>query len=1416
MGAYRIFISSPTDVQLERDRADDVLRRLNSVRAGRRQIEIIRWEHEFYNANADFQAQIASPADCELVICIFWKRLGSELPDKYARPDGTIPTGSEYEFESALEAAASRTEKVPDVLVYRKTAAVTFAAETVELEKAQYERFMQFWRRWFRNEKGHFVAGFQTFDSAQDFERQLEQNLRQWLSNQEVNVVWTSGSPFRGLEPFHVEHAPIFFGRDREIERARARLITLAGSGRPFLLVAGASGTGKSSLVRAGLIPRLAQPGGLSALGSTLRWTTLNPGAIAGDWALGLSSAVFAVSALGKELEQGDFGTPQALAALLERTDVTSVSPITSALGRAAAALAEAQGRSEISPVVLLILIDQLEEIFIWPQAEATKFLRMLRLLFNLPGSPVWLIATLRSDFQHRLLANDDLEVLVGRTEVRGPDEADRILELAFPTAAELREIIVQPASAAGLTFEVGLDGRDLGETLEREARPEAMPAVQFLLNELYERRNGSTLKLDVFDELGGVAGVMARRGEAVFQAADPAARLAFPRVIRALATQARGDMAPTARRVSEKSVENDAAALRMLSALKDARLVISDQGEMKIAHDTLLTGWNRLAEQIATEQRLFEARDRLEQLCRLWVQGEKGENRPRRLLLEGFTLAEGRELLAKWGKAALDDKQSGLSSFILASDRLERRRRRTTQGVAWVLALVFGALALQWYSNWLQAEVALAIAKSREALRDNQVETAIGHAADAFNWMPHEPSRSALGAAIAELSPHLMATFDIGANAAAELTWLDRDTIAYTNAGGNIIEIAARPQHSRNVIARWPSLRSSDSLPKASRVVALRAVTPRAMTMVMEDGEMSVLRRDPGAAPAAPNYKAAVPTVAAAATIGPSGKFAVLATIGGDAVIIECNAPPDGDHKECQQHQLIGIRAKAVAIEDTETRFAIADYEGALTVFDRSGQAISQRLQLATDLVSLAWASDRNALAVGTSDGEVAIVDFEAGILRKTGGAAVPGHPVTTLAWRPGYRDLAFSCGGQAICLLRHETGSQLSEATPIQLWHAHSHKVTRLAWSPSGDVLASLALDDTIRLWRGAQNTDAVRSFYSEVVAEHTVLAASNDGRWLAAGDRRGSVRIWDTTTMVVVRSVTFGTGLQIAHLSWSPSGRSLAVATDSGLVASMTARVEEPVRVLSISTDAHSRITWAEQDQTIVLPLGSDGRLALIDVSGADLRVKGYIAALSGQRRPWGVVADPATDRLFASYTDAAGEIHIWNLNSARSLGAMSYNLLVPRDRDAGGCLSITPDGRWLAVSGGDSYVRIFDVVNASAWRAVPISAGKTHCVSFSPSGQKLAALGSDGKLYVWSMEYQRVKTFAILRAAPQLKRTLENIERQSHPRWLAWLGDTQIAVASETSSVELINLDTDRWLHRLQDVRSVAVPSSGRGD
>ena len=225
----RVFVSSPGDVEHERRRVDRVAERLNGEFAGIARIETIRWQNSFYGAPADFQGRIPEAADCDVVIAIFWSRLGPELPPDFPRmPDGEpYPSATAYEVLTAI--AARESKDAPDVFVFRKNepprAAIDDDAE-LEHAQTQWKHLRTFFERRIHNPQGHTVASVRRFESVDQFEAQVDALLRDWLETHVPHgrsMIWPiaiKGSPFRGLACFDVEHAPVFFGRARDVARA--------------------------------------------------------------------------------------------------------------------------------------------------------------------------------------------------------------------------------------------------------------------------------------------------------------------------------------------------------------------------------------------------------------------------------------------------------------------------------------------------------------------------------------------------------------------------------------------------------------------------------------------------------------------------------------------------------------------------------------------------------------------------------------------------------------------------------------------------------------------------------------------------------------------------------------------------------------------------------------------------------------------------------------------------------------------------------------------------------------------------------------------------------------------------------------------------------------------------------------------
>jgi WD40 repeat protein len=1403
MERYRVFLSSPADVMTERDRAEAVIKRLNAERVDQRQLELIRWELEYYGAKSDFQAQIPKPSDCQLVVCAFWKRLGSELPDKYVRADGTIPTGTEYEFEEAMKVAAERPEKLPDILVYRKTAEVKFSVETLDFERAQYDRFMAFWQRWFRNEKGHFLAGFQSFATPDEFEAVFERNLRAWLHDREVDVTWTKGSPYRGLEPFDVEHAPIFFGRRREVERARARLITSAMGDKPFLLITGASGSGKSSLARAGLIPRLAQLGGLSTLAAALRRTAFTPGQIANDWALGLATRLFEDNALGNELRLGDFNDGGKLAAQIVRGDASACAPLVRALQRAGEKIAAAENREVAPKVALLLLIDQLEELFAWPKERAASFLALVQELCRLPGAPVVVVGTMRSDFQHRLAEFPALAALAGRSEIKGPYEGEQTLELTLPSAGDLRDMILNPARAAGLLFEIGGE-RDLAQLIEAEARPEAIPSVQFLLTELYAARSGKTLTLAAFDALGGVKGVMAKRGEDVYGAVDQPARDAFPRVVRALVTQVRSDVPASTRRVSERAFAEDPAAAGLTGALREARLIISDRGELRFTHDSLLTGWARLKDQIAEEQRLFGARERLEQYCDRWVESANEPKRARnQLLLEGFPLAEGRELLAKWGAAGLADRQPELPSYIKASDKRDKQARVTRQVVWLSIAAILTAVPILLYFQQQstkraqqESEASLWVAQSQSYLRDRNVAAALDYADRAFKSVPTPLSRSTLLTALMETSPHKVRVTSVGPETAEALAWLDGDTLAFASGSGQVRAFPALDGQSRPRVDTWslPAVkRKQDGNDAVVRV--LRPLGPDRMLAIFDEGSISVVGRGARAAqPQQSPQEMSINPTAHAAAAGRNGATIVMASVEEAITVHRCNWTA-AQARSCEAGTLGEARGRAVAVSPDEKRIAVGGEDGTVTVYDAFGKTLGKPLSIGAPIVALGWAEQRDWIAAGTSGGEIAVLDVGAQTEPIIAREKLGERPITALAWGPKDLNVAFVCDGSSICLWQADAGDKQPRFKPIIRFEGHVSPVTRLNWSPNGRHLASTATDGTIRIWDLVPNTDGSFALYSDQPAELVTVATSFDGKWLAAGAGDGTIRLFDAATGALAHTVTPPSKSEVEFLAWSRNG-SLAAIYESSNVGIVSRDRQQPEIALE-AVSGEYRIAWTDEGRILAVPL-RDSRVALIDMTGSPDSRPVYLGT-SGAKAGWGIAVDPAGRTLFVGH--ANGEIVAWDLATKKPAPALQNTRPGRVQNVAAGSLSVSPDGRWLAASGADRFVTIYDLTKRTNWLDLETEASETRAVAFSPGGQRLAALGMDHRVYVWDFENGMAKRALAVDAIPTRATMGDGSRSGERAGWLAWMSDDTIAVATASSAITVIRLDQARWRQRI---------------
>ncbi len=401
-----------------------------------------------------------------------------------------------------------------------------------------------------------------------------------------VSTVVPTRNPYRGLEAFEQADADDFYGR----ERAVAEMVAVLRH-EPLLVVVGPSGIGKSSAVKAGLLPALAA----GAVPGSESWlvTELVPGR--------------------RPFEQ--------LGAALGRIASSDVSDVAGELSSGSSALAAVIDEAAPGNRGVVILIDQLEELFTQTidEAERRDFLRMLVEVAQTPTMAVRLVATLRADYFDRPLAYPGFDdAIQGRTVVLGAMSSD-----------ELADAVRLPAAAVGVQIESGVVDRIVAEV---EAQPGALPLAQHTLSELFDRRMTNTVTIADLDAVGGVAGSIGRRAEQIYQSFDDRTRVAMePMFLRLVSvTEGHGDTRRRVRRTELERVGMDTDDLNaVLGEYGRHRLLTFDRDRtsraptVELAHEALLTEWAQIAEWIegAREDLLF--RRRMESSASDWLSAD-------------------------------------------------------------------------------------------------------------------------------------------------------------------------------------------------------------------------------------------------------------------------------------------------------------------------------------------------------------------------------------------------------------------------------------------------------------------------------------------------------------------------------------------------------------------------------------------------------------------------------------------------------------------------------------------------------------------------------------------------------------------------------------------------------------------------
>ncbi|WP_172587477.1 nSTAND1 domain-containing NTPase [Shewanella xiamenensis] len=481
---------------------------------------------------------------------------------------------------------------------------------------------------------------------------------------------WQGGSPFPGLQAYSANYADVFFGRSEQISTLLNRISQQIQFGRAFCLILGPSGSGKSSLINAGVLPNLMAANGFNGVGvvaySSLDFADVAKGQLLTD----LASAMLDWEV--NDIPVFDGMSADTLATKIEQDPQGIVEICKQSLKNHAYATPR-----------FGLFIDRLEVLLSSPlfsNAERSAFIELLERLAT--SHAVLILSACRNDF-YPLLVNYP-SLMAGKA--RGAH-----FDLAPPTRTELLQMIRLPAVAANLTWDIDSDtAMPLDEMLCSDAasNPDALPMLQYTLQALYlQRSDDDKLLISVYRTLGGIEGAIGKNAEQAISHLTEAEKASLPRILSLLVTLREDEKSITSRTARWLQLQNSAETA-LVQAMVDSRLFVShlQNGEpcFSIAHEALLRRWPRATAWISEHNDSLSIKSRLQHLSQRWLSEAKHSAY---LLAEGKPLKEAQSLRQN----PLFDLDERETDFIAASSKratMLRWTRRITVALLCVLTL--------------------------------------------------------------------------------------------------------------------------------------------------------------------------------------------------------------------------------------------------------------------------------------------------------------------------------------------------------------------------------------------------------------------------------------------------------------------------------------------------------------------------------------------------------------------------------------------------------------------------------------------------------------------------------------------------------------------------------------------------------